>query len=190
MYIKIGLKPTKIYSKPILFPILLPALQEAMTDCYLGIGTPYEPIAIDNFVTIGDYVFPVLEPNSHITISLVSERGDDNGILKDASLECCMVKNVGKDFTDKDCKLQGYWKKIFSYDKKLVQNTPDGTLYIAPDRKKKCRISTKDVELDDNVSYSILFSMVMKVNKKRQRRFYFVLDPLVKISSGGGTGTP
>ncbi|WP_190809543.1 hypothetical protein [Flagellimonas sp. S3867] len=190
MYIKIKLKPTKIYSKPIIFPILLPALQEAMTECYLGIGTPYEPIAIDNFVTIGNYVFPVLEPDSHITISLEPNSDDDKGMLKDPKLVCCMVKNVGKAFTDKNCKLQGYWDDIFDYKKEWVQNTPDGTLYIAPDKKKKCKISTKDVQLDDNVSYSIMFSMVLKEKKNKQRRYYFVLDPLVKISSGGGTGTP
>lgn len=190
MYIKIKLKPTKTYPKPITFPILLPALKKAMAECYLGIGTPYEPIAIDNFVKTGSYAFPVIKPSSDISISLESDTDDNKGLLKGAKLVCCMVKNVGKAFTDKNCELNGYWNKIFDYNKRWVQSSPDGTLYISPNKKKKCIVSTKDVELDDNLSYSIMFSMVMRDTTKKRRRYYFVLDPLVKISSGAGTGIP
>ncbi|WP_375324085.1 hypothetical protein [Flagellimonas sp. GZD32] len=190
MFIKIDLKPTKTYPKPITFPVVLEALEQAMADCYLGIGTPYEPIAIDNFVTIGGYVFPALEPNTRIAITLEPDITDHKNILSAPELVCCFVKNVGKSFTDKDCKLNGYWKHIFDYDDEWVQNAPDGTLYIAPNNKGECKIATRDKKLDENVSYSIMFSMVMTNAENRERRYYFVLDPLVKISSGGGTGIP
>lgn len=184
MYIKIDLKTIITQPELINFSISLPALEKAMDDCYLGIGTPYEPIEIDNFVTIGKFVFPTIEPKSQVSISLDLDSDD---YKYDPQLVCCTVKNVGKVFTDKNFEIKDYWKNIFDYDKKWVQNAPDGTLYISPNTNDKCVISTKEGPLDDYVSYSIMFSMVLKDSENHYRRYYFVLDPLVKISSRGGT---
>ncbi|WP_339715305.1 hypothetical protein [uncultured Kriegella sp.] len=183
MRIEIELKTNKKDPSITYFPIMLKGLEEAMNDTYLDLGTPYRPIAIDNFVNIEKNEFPEITEETTISISLIADGNDSSGGLKSPELVCCKAKNVGKDFVKHDGNLQEYWNNIFKYKKKWVQNTPDGTLYISP-KKKKCVIKTKEALKKNYISYSIMFSMVFENSEGAKRKYYFNLDPLVKISSG------
>ncbi len=189
MYIKIDLKQKKINLPPIKFQIVLDELENAIEDCYMDLGTPYNPIAIDNFVDIGKNAFSIIDQKTKISISLEKDTGENLSKIIDPKLVCCKVKNVGKSFINQDSLVNNHWKKIFKYKKGLVYSAPDGTLYISPKNNGKCVISTKKTKTvyKDNVSYSILISLKMKTNNEMNRRFYLILDPLVKISSQGGT---
>ncbi|SDM42405.1 hypothetical protein [Kriegella aquimaris] len=185
MHIEIELKTNKEDSSITCFPIMLKGLEEAMNDTYLDLGTPYRPIAIDNFVNIEKNEFPEITEKTTISISLKPADDGPSFGLSNPELVCCKAKNVGKDFINQDGKLEDHWKKIFNYKKKWVQNTPDGTLYISPNKKHKCVIKTKEALKRNYISYSIMFSMLFENSKGEKRKYYFNLDPLVKISSRG-----
>jgi hypothetical protein len=196
MNIEIELKQTELSpdnvkcKKPpikIPFKIALNELENAIADCYLGLGTPYDPIPIDNFVSVGENAFSLLSQKTKISICLDAEEGDDLSRILDYNLVCCKVINVGKKFINLDDDLMSNWNKIFKYKDEFVFAAPDGTLYISPNAKSKCVISTKEPVFENNVSYSILISLKMKIKDEPARKYYLILDPLVKISSSGGT---
>lgn len=80
--------------------------------------------------------------------------------------------------------------KIFKHHKDVMCSAPDGTLYISPNKSGKCVVSTMKLEEECNVSYSILLSLKVKFKNVNPRRFYLILDPLVKVSSGKGKTPP
>ena len=182
MFIKINLTTKKNYSRK--FPINLKDLEEAVKTCYLGLGTPYQPILVDNFVSLGDSQFPAIPAKAKISIKLCPEdEGDCQYKLSDPKLVCCKVKNVDRKFNDKDRIAKKYWKKIFNCDSKLIFNAPEGTLFISPNKKGKCSISTRKKFPDTIVAYSIMFSLIIEHKDGYRRRYYFILDPLVDIRS-------
>lgn len=182
MFIKINLTTKKKYSRK--FPVNLKDLEEAIKTCYLGLGTPYQPIAVDNFVSLGESQFPAIPPKAKITVKLCPEDEEDcHYKLSDPKLVCCIVKNVDRKFNDKDKIAKGYWKKIFDCNSKHIFSAPEGTLFISPNKKGKCSISTKEKFTDTIVAYSIMFSLIIEHEDKYRRRYYFILDPVVKIRS-------
>ncbi|WP_138433983.1 hypothetical protein [Winogradskyella algicola] len=190
MYIKIKLKQDGPIIQPIKFNILLDELKNALKHCYMELGTPYNPIRIDNFVTVGKNAFSLIDRKTKISISLSANSDDDLSDVIDYRLVCCKVINVDKTFINMDCLLNNHWGRLFKYNDDYVYSAPDGTLYIAPNKKEKCVISTRDSVHDANVSYSILLSLKVNFKNEKPRRFYLILDPLVKVSGGKGKIPP
>lgn len=190
MHINIELKQNGTVLPSIPFKIELKELKDALENCYMQLGTPYDPIKIDNFVTVGKNAFSLLEKKTKVSISLeIDEDEDDLSNIIDHELLCCKVKNVDKKFINQG-NLLNHWKKIFKYNKKFVHSAPDGILYISPNKEKKCVISTKNKNHESNVAYSILMAITVEFAPQEIRRFYLILDPLVKISSGDDTNPP
>jgi len=182
MFIKINVKTSQNY--PQKFPINANDLKEAVKTCYLGLGTPYQPIRVDNFVNLEGSQFPIIPPKAKISIKLCPEDGDDCQYkLSDPKLVCCKVKNVDRKFNDKDRIAKGFWKKIFDCNSKHVFCAPEGTLFISPNKKGKCSISTRKIFPETIVAYSIMFSLIIEHKDGYKRRYYFILDPVVKIRS-------
>lgn len=183
MFIKIDLKTTT-QNYPRKFPINLKDIRAAVNTCYLGLGTPYEPIRADSFVSLGDNQFPEIPAETKITIKLHSEKKDDPQYkLSNPKLVCCKVKNVGRVFNDQDLIAKDYWKNIFESDSEHIYSAPEGTLYISPDKKNECCITTKKKFPDSFVAYSIMFSLIIDHKDDFKRRYYFILDPVVQIRS-------
>jgi len=188
MHIKIRLKQEgPLVLLPVKFKIQLAELMNALEHCYMELGTPYNPIRIDNFVTIGRDAFSFIDTKTRITVSLEPSEDDDLSNIIDYRLVCCKIKNVDKNFINEDNLLTNHWRRIFKYKKEFVYGAPDGTLYISPNQNEKCVISTRNTLHDTNVSYSILLSLKVKFKNEKPRRFYLILDPLVKVSSTQGT---
>lgn len=181
MFIKIKLKSTEEYHRK--FQITLKDLEEAIRECYLDLGTSYKPIPIDNFVSLGKEQFPLIPSNAKISIKLKSKGSGSNLEVNKPQLICCKVKNVGKAFNNRNELPKNYWDKVFKCNKDHIYSAPDGTLYIAPNKKNVCHISTKKNVPNIFASYSIIFSMMVQLNEGYLRRFYFILDPVVRISS-------
>ena len=182
MFIKIDLKTTKKYPRK--FLINLKDLQEAVKTCYLGLGAPYQPIPVDNFVSLGDNQFPDIPSKAKITIKLCPDNEDDCQYkLSDPKLVCCKVINVGRRFNDAGIIPKDYWKTIFKCDSKHIFNAPDGTLYVAPDKKNRCSITTKKKPPHTFIAYSIIFSLIIEHKDNYKRRYYFIIDPLLQIRS-------
>ncbi len=182
MFIKIDLKTTQNYQRK--FPVDIKDLKQAIRACYLGLGTPYAPIKVDNFVNLDGNQFPEIPQKAKISIKLYPENEDDCEYkLSKPKLVCCKVKNVGRKFNDKDLIAKKHWKKVFKINTKHIFYAPEGTLYISPNKKGRCSISTRKKIPNIVVAYSIMFSLIIKHKDGFQRRYYFILDPVVRISS-------
>lgn len=174
------------------FNIEMTELLDALENCYTQLGTPYDPIKIDNFVSVGKDAFSLIDTETKVSVSLATDSAVDySHIIKDYKLVCCKIKIVDKHFINlgkiADSK---FWRKIFEYSEGIMCSAPDGTLYISADKDNKCVVSTMKSEKEYNVSYSILLSLKVKFKKLRPRRFYLILDPLVKISSNKDKNPP
>lgn len=184
MYIKIKLKekPSKGVTNitVIDFSIDVADLKTATQKTYLNLGTQYAPIRADNFISRGNISkLPNISPNTTITISLEAENKKE--AKYSPNLVCCTLKNIGKEFNNSEIEiLSDQWRLIFEKDPKHLMAAPNGILYLAPNAKENCVITTKKEVPDSYLSYSILFSLVFG-----ERNYYFVLDPLVHIRSGG-----
>ena len=138
-------------------------------------------------MSLGDNQFPEIPAKAKITIKLCPENDDDSQYkLSDPKLVCCKLKNVGRAFNDNDIIAKDYWKTIFDCDSKYILSAPEGTLYIAPDKKSRCCITTKNKFPDTFVAYSILFSLIIVHKDGYKRRYYLILDPVVRIRSTPG----
>lgn len=185
MFIKIDVKTSQNYLQK--FPVNVNDLKAAVKTCYLGLGTPYQPIRVDNFVNIEGSQFPIIPSKAKVTIKLCTENKDDCEYkLSDPKLVCCKVKNVGRKFNDKDRIAKGYWKTVFNCDSKYIFSAPEGTLFISPNKKGKCSISTRKKFSETIVAYSIMFSLIIEHKDGYRRRYYFILDPVVEIRSTPG----
>ncbi|MEZ4811862.1 MAG: hypothetical protein R2819_16010 [Allomuricauda sp.] len=179
MHIKIDIAREGEAPSTIKFGVSAKAIQETIRECFVGIGTPYEPIRIDNFVDLRGFEFPVIQGSTLITISLESETKPK----KKPQLLCCRVINVGRDFNEKGDFPENHWEAIFKGNESNIFGAPDGTLFISTNKKNKCKISTLKKVPDVFVAYSIIFSLDIKLRKGYKRRYYFILDPVVRISS-------
>ena len=97
MYIKIDIAREGEAPSSIKFGVSVKAIQKTIRECFVGIGTPYEPIRIDNFVDLRGFEFPVIQADTLITISLESKKKQK----RNPRLLCCRVINVGRDFNEK-----------------------------------------------------------------------------------------
>ncbi|WP_350292224.1 hypothetical protein [uncultured Croceitalea sp.] len=187
MYIKIKLKekPAKgVTNISIIdFSIDVADLKTATQNTYLNLGTQYAPIRADNFISQGNISkLPFISPNTTITISL--EPSNKKETKYNPHLVCCTLKNIGKEFNNAGIEiLSNQWNLIFNKDPKHLIPAPNGILYLAPNAKEKCVITTKKEVPDSYLSYSILFSLVFE-----ERSYYFVLDPIIRVNSTAGSG--
>lgn len=183
MYIEVkaeGSAVTEQEFNPIHFPIDLKDLEATVEECYVNLATQYQPIRIDNFVSLGKHKFPTISSNTELSVKLVTEDKDKECKSSAARLVCCKVKNVGKVFNNGYTEILDHqWDQIFDTDRKRLLATPDGFLYVIPDQEGTCAISTLDKPEDAYIAYSMLFSFVLK-----KRTYFFVLDPVVRVSSG------
>lgn len=189
MHINIDLKQSNEQLPPVKFKFLLKELEHAITECYLGMGTPYNPMPVDNFVITKKKDFSEIKEETDISISLDTSADNNLTSINDFKLVCCKVKNVGKKFNNQNDLPNDHWKKVFTYRDGLIYSAPDGTLYISPDEHGICSISTDKNSYEEHVSYSILISLNLDLENGYSQRFYIVIDPLVKITSGGGTNS-
>jgi hypothetical protein len=189
MYIKIKLKEKDTSGTTIRyvnFPIDLDALEAATLSTYLEPGTQYAPIRADNYISLGNNQFPSILSNTKLVVSLTTKEGedcedDDKNIPENGRLVCCKIKNVGKAFNNSKLQiLNNNWANIFEVDSENLIEAPDGTLYIATNKKGECTIQTQKEVHDSYLSYSILFSLIFE-----ERNYYFILDPVVSIRSDG-----
>lgn len=186
-----GSKPTgsKKTKKPPQFIINIKELIEALEAGYLGLGTPYAPIQVDNFVNLENQEYASIYPNTQITAQL--SYNAPNSPLKSMQFVCCKVNNVDREHNDD---LKGNpgnpWANIFKLKGKsgkrirTIYPAPDGTLYVAPNKNGKCRISTCKQLPDTLLAYSMIFSATLEMDKQQgPKSYYFVLDPVIKVSS-------
>ncbi len=183
MYIKIDLSAFGDPIPSIKFPITLKDVEIAIQECYLDLGTPYKPISIDNFVSLGNYEFPAIQANTKISISLVLEDHVEYYKARELSLLCCKAKNVGRSFNSLKIAPQDTWKKVFDCNHPNVHVAPDGTLYVSPDEQGVCSIATQKEVPNVFISYSIIFSFIVEHKNGYKHRCYFILDPLLQVSS-------
>lgn len=190
MYIRIKLKEKTSSGVTInytYFPIDVESLEAATLKTYLEPGTQYAPIRADNYISLGKNQFPSILSNTKLVVSLTTKEGEDceedeKYTPENGRLVCCMAKNVGKGFNNNKMEiLDNNWSSIFEMDSENMIAAPDGTLYIATNKKGGCIIHTQKEVPDSYLSYSILFSLIF-----RERSYYFVLDPVVQISSNRG----
>lgn len=185
MYIKIKL--TKQTSAEVTttylvrYPVDLKGLENAIENCYLELATQYQPVRADNFIALGANQFPSIAPDTQLSISLIQEKKDKKCKSYDAQLVCCKAINVGKDFNNGNTSIvSNQWRQVFDLDDEQHISVPDGTLYVATDKKGKCVIATKKDAPETYIAYSMLFSFVLE-----ERTYYFMLDPVVRVTSSG-----
>lgn len=165
-------------------PISYSELRDVIDSCYLGLGTPYAPIDADNFIVLEEDKFPVIRARTTINIRIVPSKGGDKDFdLGEPRLVCCKVTNVGRKFNEKNKLATGNWKKVFKNKQDALSIAPDGTLYVAPNKDGACIIETRKKFPDTLVAYSVIFSLKITHSDGFERRYYFVLDPVVRISS-------
>jgi hypothetical protein len=84
-----------------MFKIETAELLESLENCYTQLGTPYDPIKIDNFVTVGEDAFSLIDAETEVTVTLEPDSAEDySNVIKDSKLVCCTVKVVDKDFVN------------------------------------------------------------------------------------------
>ncbi|WP_394750817.1 hypothetical protein [Spongiimicrobium salis] len=172
--------------KKITFLIHEQRLYEALLNCDLGVGTSSFPITIDGFVTINDPELYEFLPGETITMKFAEQQ--PNPVL-DFQVVGCKLNNVGQDFNKAAIVQLDPWKGIFVEDTVHIKYLPDGSLFITP-VADSCSISIPREEepyaatRESYICYSIIFSAVVSQNKLT-RTYYFQIDPLIKITSGG-----
>ena len=169
------------------FTINIKQLKEALEGSYMGLGTPYSPIQVDNFIDLENEEYASIYPNTEITAHLTFKNPGKK--VKTMQLVCCKVINIDREHNDGLKDSPGNpWSKIF----KLKENpfaypVPDGTLYVGPNEDGECCISTKKTIADAILAYSIIFSATLKLDHDNcKKSYYFILDPVVKVNSGHG----
>lgn len=184
--IKISERGNDNNSTAAFYIIKISDLEKALDETYLGLGTPYSPIPIDNFVELGNNEFPTIHSNSKIHIWLGPDEPEHHTKDMELHLVCCKVINVGKHHIEGLDEIpDSKWNKMFVCKGKRIVNAPDGTLYVASNANGVCKIKTRKTVVDATIAYSIIFSTKAKTD--RDRSYYFTLDPVVRVNSGVGT---
>ena len=166
------------------FVIKIAELAEALEGSYMGLGTPYSPIQVDNFIDLENQEYASIYPNTKITAQLVFEKPSKK--VKAMNLVCCKVTNIDRVHNDQLRESPGNpWSGIFKLKRRHVLPAPDGTLYIAPNSDGECCIHTKKHLADALLAYTLVFSATMELEGEGCiKNYYFVLDPVVKVNSG------
>jgi len=167
------------------FTIKIKELKEALDGSYMGLGTPYFPIQVDNFIDLENEEYASIYENTEITAQLLFNTGKE---IKGMQLVCCKIINIDREHNDGLKGTPGNpWSRMF----KLKQNqfayaAPDGTLYVAPNENGECCITTKKKIPEATLAYSMIFSATVELdNDNCEKSYYFVLDPVIKVRSSG-----
>ncbi|WP_025743196.1 hypothetical protein [Aquimarina pacifica] len=161
-------------------------IKNAVQSSYLGLGTPYSPIVIDDFVNFMDNKLPVLLSKTQIKIELELDKSENNDKNFNPNLICLKAINVGRKFNDRKIIEIDFWQEVFNFEIGNLYAAPDSTLYISPTKKNETIMATNNKLPNLYVAYSILFSMKIRINEDHgysDRTYYFTIDPLLHISS-------
>ncbi len=180
MRIKIGLTITETIDYYI--PLALKDLEIALNESYLGLGTPYQPIPVIDFITLTKSKLPEITASTKITIALIED--DDEDYLKvNPKIICCKANEVGKKLNNLPEIPKDHWSEIVDFKNKNLISAPDGTLFIAPNSKNICEVNTMPGLSDAYISYSLIFSISTSDQNGYRRAYYLILDPLLRIRS-------
>ncbi|MBC8753405.1 hypothetical protein H2O64_01900 [Kordia sp. YSTF-M3] len=178
------------------FAVQVERLHEAITKTDIALGTSAKPIPIDTFVTINDANLYEFKSGETIAFQLVKP---DGSVPEKMELElvACRIHNVGQDFNASSVTILDPWKKVFDTSPENILELPDSSLSIKP-IDDICAITVAkgagtDI-LTSFLSYEVIFKSTIDITEpsgeSKLRTFYFVIDPLIKITSGGrGGGT-
>lgn len=151
---------------------------DAIKYLYPEKGTLYNPFPLDNFIKNDLKGLQEIKLGEHITITLESDS------LKDEQPKFCYckIRNITKD--SKDLVTKKDWSKYYHFDKDDNKTiiTPDGCLFVKPINNQINITAAKAPKLM-NLSY-IYFSYTLVLNfTYRNKKYYFIIDPIAKISS-------
>ncbi|MGH1385663.1 hypothetical protein [Kordia sp.] len=173
------------------FAVQVERLYEAITKTDIALGTSAKPIPIDTFVAINDPNLYEFNGGETIAFQLV-EASDSADEKMKLELVACRIHNVGQDFNARFVTLPNPWKHVFDTSPKNILELPDGSLTIKP-IDDVCAITViKDSRADaltSFLSYEVVFKSTINITapsgESKLRTFYFVIDPLIKVTSGG-----
>jgi len=173
------------------FAVQVARLHEAITKTDIALGTSAKPISIDTFVTINDANLYEFKSGETIAFQLVEADGSAHKKME-LELVACRIHNVGQDFNARFVTLPDPWKNIFDTSPENILELPDGSLTIKS-IDDICAITViKDSGADaltSFLSYEVVFKSTINVTtpsgESKLRTFYFVIDPLIKVTSGG-----
>ncbi len=181
MHFTLGVKTDEtVYYK---FPIAIDDLVSVIRDSYLGLGTSYDPIVVDDFVTLTRSKYPEIAEQTTISIQLVYESGNPAYADLKPQIVCCKIRNIGRAFNNDSLLPENHWSTIFQFDENRLLSAPDGILYVSPDKDNICHITTKKEMNAIYLAYSVIIAMTIPDNTGEKRRYYFILDPVVRIRS-------
>lgn len=171
-------------TKKISFDIQDKRLKETLENCELGAGTLSNPITADGFVTINDHELDTFYAGETIKLKIKRRKKDPN-----IRLVCCKLGNIGKQFNEGAMTPLNPWAGIFEVVGKNILQLPDSSICLIPDNTNSCSISIPQErkgtpEQLNYLSYSIIFSYTLqKKGDKELSTYFFVLDPVIKVSS-------
>lgn len=188
----------KILSSPnnkISFSVQTERLLDTLTNCDLGLGTSSFPIPIDSFVTINDPDLYVFHSGEKIIMKFITDTQNE---ALDFQMVGCKINNIGQDFNKETASTIFPWEGIFITDVPNIIILPDSSLYISP-INNECIIQVSnnnsyliEEQTTTYINYSIIFSAQIQIptpvgspNIIPLRDYYFVIDPLIKVTSGG-----
>ncbi len=194
MIIKSSLASSTYADNKISFTVQVERLHEAITKTDIALGTSAKPIPIDTFVTINDANLYEFKSGETISFQLVKTE-DSVGEKMQLELVACRIQNVGQDFNARFVTLPNPWKNIFDTSPENILELPDGSLSIKP-IDDVCAITViKDAGtelLTSFLSYKVILKSTINIanpsGESKLRTFYFIIDPLIKVTSGGKGG--
>lgn len=173
------------------FAVQAARLYEAITKTDIALGTSAEPIPIDTFVIINDVNLYEFNGGETIAFQLVDTDSSAHGKME-LELVACRIQNVGQDFNARYVTIPNPWKRIFDTSPENILELPDGSISIKP-TGGICAITViKDSGTDaltSFLSYKVILKSTINITnplgESKLRTFYFVIDPLIKVTSGG-----
>lgn len=170
------------------FNVQVTRLHEAITKADIGLGTSSYPIVINNFVTINDPNLYSFYPGETISITLIDDIINPEDSRLDLELVSCRLLNIGQEFNNSKSTLANPWSGVFNLDTNKIVIAPDGSLSITPENNA-CSITVSEDPNESSkttfVSYSILLKSKVSLSTNTVKVFYFLIDPLIKVTSGG-----
>jgi len=189
---------TPITPRHITFIINAERLVEAINYCNLGLRDLSTPINANGFIIDSGTEIPEYFDNEEIILELYLNHGDSPSPIAESSIISSTLKNITKALNYNAYRTRELIERVFDLDNpnlnQYVQHIsllPDGSVCIAPNSKTSCKIKTKDRKCLKNstdpfcgtvyFSYSLTFSFSLIGTDDF---YYFIIDPLLKISSG------
>lgn len=169
------------------FNLDLKNLKDADDESLLALGTLYDPIPADFFINKTKTEIPTFYKNEKITVQWDPDYGGIEGMT--VKVICCKIKNIGRKFNESIDEIENPWQQVFTLPHGSV-TTPDGLLYLIPTSPNSNGTTAFELDVQDDpkedtyMSYNIIFSITYTSKEGSVRRQYFVIDPLLKVSSG------